>query len=477
MAVRRAWLLAPLCASSLVVPASVQAGLAQGHGSFSTVRVSVGTSSSLSVPALIQGNETYIPLWDLMQVLHQLGFTATWAKGQFSVSAPPSVPMDEAPGPAGKGGALVVLDGQVVEQVPTVIATPPGAATPEVFLPLTNAEEILGRLGIQASATGNQVNLDASAVPQALPNQQVAVWNVLAAVASDLGVSTAPAGPSPYADLPTASPAWGAVEAAIRLGWYSPLSASSSGAFQPITWAQTASILWNALGISQQDAAYQPGGSPTAWASALGLVPENWDPASYMTAQELDTLASNLHECLQGDVETGANTWRLWYPPADEVEATLQSGGGQSLFTSTADAQAAISSAYQFFNQLVVTRVGQGYVVTVPSVPEGYGFATFSALGGVAYQTTPGGPWTVVPVLDTRDVSIPAKGRLSVKVPAQGITITWNQMMPSLGGTVAMGALQVSPGPSGPSVERLNIVTPNLPPVLPSSVTSTQPQS
>ncbi|WP_067851153.1 hypothetical protein [Alicyclobacillus mali (ex Roth et al. 2021)] len=473
MAVRNAWVAAPLCASVLSIPWTTQAAaLTKGHAGFTTLRVTIGTSAAMSVPALVQGTQTDIALWDLMQALNQLGFSASWSKGQFSISAPVSVPVDETPGPSEKGGAVVVMDGQVVERVPTVIATPPGATSAEVFLPVANAEEILARLGIQATMNGNQLGLDASAVPQPLPNGEVAVWNVLAALASDLGLPTASAGSSPYADLLTASPAWGVTQAAIRAGWYQPPAPTSSGAFQPITWGETAQILWNALGISTQDAAYQPGGSPTAWASAIGLIPENWDPASDMTAQELDTLASNLHECLQGDVETAANTWRLWYPPADEYQATFLSGGGQPLFASTADAQAAISSTYQFFDQLVVTRSGQTWMLTLPTAPSGYGFASVSAIGPVSYQTKPGGAWMSAPSLDTRDLSIPAHGRLVVKIPPDGLMVTWNQMMPSLGGTVALGALEVSPGASGPSVERVNIVSPNLPPAIVSSVAS-----
>ncbi|MDI9260214.1 hypothetical protein [Alicyclobacillus sendaiensis] len=478
MVVRKAWFAAPLCAGALCLPWPVQAAASssKGHTTFSTIRVSVGTSAPMSVPTLVQGNQTYIALWDLMQVLNPLGFTASWSKGQLTIAAPVSVPVNEAPGPAGAGGAEVVIDGQEVERVPTAIATPPGAPSPEVFLPLTNAEEILARLGIQAALNGNELDLNASAVPQPLPNNEVAVWNVLSAFAADLGLPASSAGSSGYTDLSAASPAWGVVEAAIRAGWYQPPSPTSSGAFQPITWGEAAQILWNALGISAQDAAYQPGGSPVQWASAIGLVPENWDPASDMTAQELDTLASNLHECLQGDVETAANTWRLWYPPADEYQATFASGGGQPLFASTADAQAAISATYQFFNQLVVSLSGKRWFLTLPAVPSGYGFATISALGGLSYQTKPGGAWVSAPSVDTRDLPALKQGRLVVTIPPEGLIITWNQMMPSLGGTVALGALEVSPGPSGPRVQRLNIAAPNLPPPITSPVASLHAQ-
>ncbi|WP_367305627.1 hypothetical protein [Alicyclobacillus acidocaldarius] len=119
-----------------------------------------------------------------------------------------------------------------------------------------------------------------------------------------------------------------------------------------------------------------------------------------------------------------------------------------------------------------MTQSGQRWFLTLPSAPSGYGFATISALGGLSYQTKPGGAWISAPSVDTRDVSVPKQGRLAVTIPPEGLIITWNQMMPSLGGTVALGALDVSPGPSGPSVQRVNIASPNLPPPITSPVAS-----
>ena len=374
--------------------------------------------------------------------------------------------MDTSPGPQGKGGAEVSLDGTPVERIPSTVATPPGGSSPETFIPISNAIEVLARLGISATLTGNTLNLDTSALPAPLPGDEVAVWNVIAAIASDVGLSPDSAGSSPYADLETQSPAWGVMQAAIRAGWYQPSSSTVSGAFQPITWSQAAQILWSALGISAQDAAYQPGGLPTAWASAIGLVPGNWNPSSDMTAQELDTLASNLHDCLQGYVETSPTAWRIWYPPANEYEATLQSGGGQPLFASVSDAEAAIAATYEFFNQLQVVRRGSEWLLIVPPVSDGFGFACVTAMGGVAYQTHVGKAWTTAASVDTRDVRVPASGQLVVKIPPSGLTITWNQMMPSLGGTVALGALYVQAGSSGLTVERVNVNSPNLPPAI-----------
>lgn len=466
MEVRKAWLGASALLAALSAPSVALAQIAGtvSHRSFSSLRLSVGDTALGGIPTVTQDGQTDVAVWNLMQVLNQLGFTASWSNGVLSISAPVSVPVDTSPGPQDKGGAEVILDGTAIEHIPSTVATPPGASGPEAFIPISIAIELLARLGIAATVNGNTLNLDTSALPTPLPGNEVAVWNVIAALASDLGLSPAPAGSSPYADLKAQSPAWGMVQAAIRAGWYQPPSPSESGAFQPITWAQAAQLVWSALGISAQDAAYQPGGSPTAWASAIGLVPDNWNPSSDMTAQELGILVSNLHDCLQGYVATSPTAWRIWYPPADEYEATLQSGGGQPLFASASDAEAAMQATYQFFNQLQVVRRSGEWLLVVPPVSQGFGFACVTSTGGVTYQTSARKTWISAASLDTRDVRVPASGQLMVKIPPSGLVITWNQMMPSLGGTVALGAIDVQTGSSGLTVDRMNVDSPNLPP-------------
>lgn len=465
MEVRKISLAAAALAAALSAPCAVlaQARSSGSHPAFSSLRVSVGDTSLGGIPTVIEGGQTDVAVWNLMQVLNQLGFSASWSNGVLTIAGPVSVPVNTTPGPQVKGGAQVVLDGTPIERIPSAVATPPGASSPEAFIPIANAVDLFARLGIAATLNGNSLILDTSALPAPLPGDEIAVWNVVSALATDLGLSPAPSGASPYSDLSARSPAWGIMQAAIRAGWYQPPSSSMSGAFQPITWAEAAQLLWNALGISEQDAAYQPGGSPTAWASAIGLVPDNWNPSSDMTAQELGVLASNLHDCLQGYVETSPTAWRIWYPPADEYEATLQAGSGQTLFASASDAQAAILATYQFFNQLQVVRRNSQWLLVMPSVPQGFGFANVTSPGGVKYQVGGGKTWISASSLDTRDVRASASEPIAIQIPPGGIVITWNQMMPALGGTVALGALDVQAGSSGLAVERVNVLTPNLP--------------
>ncbi|GMA57643.1 hypothetical protein GCM10025858_21460 [Alicyclobacillus sacchari] len=210
--------------------------------------------------------------------------------------------------------------------------------------------------------------------------------------------------------------------------------------------------------MNASDAAYQPG---VRYSVGVGcwIDAASWQSTNFLTPQELATLVSNLHNTLQGFVETAKNTWQICYPIADEAVASFtgDSRGGQPFFSSDASIQSAVEQTYQFFDSLRVVKQGNQYVLVVPTPPTGTGFGYITTFGNVTYEISGQSKWTNTFALDTRNLQWPKGHTLWVQIPSSGLTVTWNLMLPQLSGTVVLGEIQLSASTQGPQVQRINI--------------------
>ncbi|EJY56556.1 hypothetical protein URH17368_0521 [Alicyclobacillus hesperidum URH17-3-68] len=463
MADRKTWMLRTaafaVCAGSVAVPVT-QASVVRPTPVMEQRTIVLNGEPTQAKPyTFSQNGVVYMPLWYVMNVLQQLGFLNTWKQGVWNVTVPMSIPADTSPDTESAGNAAIALNGAVVQRLQGIAATDPASGKLTMFFPVANIEQLMARLGIVATWDGTTLSLDTSALPTPLAADQIGIWNLLVAVDQAFGVAPDTSGTSPYADLSTNSPAWGYVHASIEKGIYQPISSNQAGVFAPLTVAMADQVLWNAYGISSDDAAYQPGGSPVAWASAVGLVPSPWKSTDFLTPQELATVVSNVHNNLKGFVETGKSSWQICYPIGDEATASFagDSRNGQPFFPSNASVQSAVGQTYQFFDSLQVVKQGHSYVLVVPNPPTGTGFCYITTFGNVTYEISGQSKWTNAFVLDTRDVQWAKGHTLLVLIPSSGLTITWNQMLPLFSGTVVLGELQLSAGAQGLQVQRMNI--------------------
>ncbi|GMA57642.1 hypothetical protein GCM10025858_21450 [Alicyclobacillus sacchari] len=210
MADRKTWVLGTamlaVIAGSAVVPVT-QASVIHKSSIMEQRAIVLNGQSTLAKPyTFSQNGMVYMPLWYVMSALQQMGFVSTWKQGVWNVTVPVSIPVDTSPDTESAGNVAIAINGTVVQRLQGVAAADPASGKQAMFFPVANIEQLLARLGIGATWDGTTLSLDTSALPTALPADQVGVWSLLVAVDQAFGVSPDTSGSSSYTDLSTNSP-------------------------------------------------------------------------------------------------------------------------------------------------------------------------------------------------------------------------------------------------------------------------------
>lgn len=419
-----------------------------------------GSTTETKPYGFSQGSTMYMPIWYVMNVLQSVGIQSTWSNNVWNLTVPQSFTVDLSNIQVGSGTISLQINGTLVHQVNGIAAVDPSSGKETTFVPIWYMQQLLQRVGVTSTWDGTTWTLDASSLPPVLPSNEVETWQLISAINQALDIQPDPSGTSSYTDLPTTDAEWGNVHAAIEKGYYQPASTTLSGAYEPLNVEAADQMLWNAYGLnSTTDAPYEPGGTPEAWATEVGLNPPNLQETDFMTPQEFSVMLSNLDGHQNGFVETGSGTYQICYPIADEAIATFSgdTANGKSFFSSNDAIQAAIDSTYQFFDNLKLTNQSGAWTLSVPSLAGTDNFSYITSIGNVSYQLPGQTAWQSTASFDSRVVSIPTGHVATVQVPANGLIISVNEMLPNLSGTVALGELSISVGPDGPVVQRINV--------------------
>ncbi|WP_067625234.1 hypothetical protein [Alicyclobacillus acidiphilus] len=421
---------------------------------------STDTTSTETKPyGFAEGQTMYMPIWYVMNVLQSVGVQSTWSNNVWNLVVPKSFTVDLSNIDVGSGAISLQINGTLVHKVNGIAAVDPASGKSTTFIPIWYIQQLLQRVGVKSQWDGTTWTLDASSLPPVLPSNEVETWQLISDINQAFGISPDPSGPSPYTDLPATDAEWGDVHAAIEKGIYQPPSATLSGAYDPLSVQTADQMLWNAYGMTTADAVYQPGEEPYQWATDVGLNPPNLQETDFVTPQEFSEMVSNLGSHQQGFVETGSGTYQICYPIADEAVATFDGDtrNKQSFFSSNDAIQAAIDATYQFFNNLQLTNQSGQWTLSVPSLSGEDMFSYITGIGNVSYQAPGQTGWQSAASFDSRVVNIPSGKSAVVQVPADGLIISVNEMLPQLSGTVVLGELSISIGPNGPVVQRINV--------------------
>ncbi|OFW75063.1 MAG: hypothetical protein A2201_04220 [Alicyclobacillus sp. RIFOXYA1_FULL_53_8] len=107
---------------------------------------------SMLVPALYRDNTTYVPVWYVMQLLHQTGVQSTWT-GRFWYVQSTSQPNLENIHP-GTGTASIYLDGVLVQNVTPAVTLAVTNEPSTTFMAISPVAQLLSRLGLQSNWNG-----------------------------------------------------------------------------------------------------------------------------------------------------------------------------------------------------------------------------------------------------------------------------------------------------------------------------------
>lgn len=437
-----------------------QASAATKHKMVKTAIVLNGKTATQPY-GFVSGNTMYMPIWYVMNTLQQLGITSTWKNQIWNMKVPSSFSVDTSDIQVGKGAIQLEINGKLMHKVNGIVATDPATGKATTFVPIWYTQQLLKRVGISSPWDGKTWTLEppTTVKPQPpLPANEVAKWQVAKDILTAFGLSPDTSGTSGYDDISATSTEWGVVHEAIEKSILTPDSTTHSGAYEAADVQTVDTMLWHAYGI--QNADYQPGGAPFAWANAVGLNPQGVQATDLLTPQELSQMVSNLADNKRGYHALGDNQYQISYPIEDEATATFNgdSINGQPFFTSNQEVQDAILQTYQFYDAIQVTDENGMLTLTMPSLGGTEWFSYSTALGDIQYQLPGDSTWQTADVLDSRELGAAANTSLQIKVPDDsGLTISVNEMLPQIGGTVSLGDLEVSPNANGLQVQRIDV--------------------
>ncbi|MCY0896282.1 MAG: hypothetical protein OWS03_08355 [Alicyclobacillaceae bacterium] len=444
--------------------------------------------------AFAQDGTTYMPIWYVMQSLKTIGIQSTWNGKTWMLVPSYKLPKATSKSPTAKGSMSIVVDKHVVERLTGIVGMV-SRHEATTYMPIWYVMQALKALGIEStwsadtwtlkptakksssptrsahtggkepssgtsgsSPSGSSSSASASGtqpafVPPTLPANEVSVETFVSNLLQAEGVAGDSTGKSPYIDLPTSSPFYPAMNKAMELGIWTPSSSTMSGAYTPVTVSMADQMYWSFLGLS--DPAFQPGGNPVAWANIVGFNPPGVQATADITPSNLQTMMVNLANEQAGFAQSGStDAYQVVYPPENEAIATFagDSLNGQPFFTSNQAVQTAIDDTYHFYDGIQVTiPEGEGtWTVSLPAPLSEGEFAVLAA-EGMQYSTDGGVTYHEANRVDTLRV-LPAGSAtgLTLKLPIRSeLTVSYNQLLPSLAGSTTLGDVSLRVDASG----------------------------
>ncbi len=480
------------------------ATLPSGPSMFKTEIDVQGTVSSRPF-AFAKNGTTYMPIWYVMQALDKLNVKTDWNGQDWKMTLPSGVQIDISKINPGTGSVHMYLNNTLVQKVNSIVAKDPSSQQNTTFLPiwyvmhtlelakvvsgwngktwtLTQASTSIGSgngTSSTAGGTGSSTGTGTGStdggtgsvtptppsivvVPQPpLPVNEVAKYQYLSGLLPLMGISPDSTGDSPFDDIASTDPNWGYVHAAIENNLLTPLSSTHSGAYAAMTLSEADQIYWNALGMG--NASYEPGGDPYDWANIIGLNPAGESGTSYISPSDEQAMFAQIQNFTRDYVQNGS-TYHIVYPPEDEYSATfagdVDGATGQPYFSSSADIQQAITKTYQFFDQTTFSISGSDIIITIPSTVNTNWFSYAATAGQIEYSIDGGATYKSTDVFDSRDLAgqggIPST--ILLKVDTENpVSLSFNQLLPSIGGTVSLGEMTITVNNGMISVVRNNL--------------------
>lgn len=399
-----------------------------------------------------------MPIFYVKLGLEKIGFKPTWDGKNWRLTTPSSVHPDLSKLNPGKSSMHIYINGTLVQTVEGIYEKDPSSGVLTTYMPIWYVQQVLQRAGVISTWDGKKwgmtlkpptptpVPTPVPPVYPPLPANEVGKDTFLEAFMTTLGIQPDASGTSPYDDVATTDAAWGYIHAAIQNNLIQADSSTHFGVTDAVTMGMVDGLYWNAKGIV--NAAYEPGGSPYAWGSDIGLNVSGQAETQPIAPSDVPTIQNNLTNLQRGYYQDGSSTYHIVYPVADEYN---------SVFSSSYDAQQAITQAYSFFNQTTVQTQGDSFVVSLPSALNTQWFVFATTTDDIQYSLNNGVSWVSTPAFDTRDLAGQSASTghiLVIAAASSGVAISYNELMPSVRGTITLGEVVLSQGAGGLVVER-----------------------
>ncbi|MCL6452615.1 MAG: C40 family peptidase [Alicyclobacillus sp.] len=167
-----------LCASAVCAGAALftapAAAFADVSASDMTMKGIVFNQDVVSKPyGFVQNGTTYLPIWYLMQALHQLQVNSHWANQSWTLVTSGSTTPDLSNVNPGTGTTSIYLNGELVQKVDTVVATDPSSGKPTTYMPAWYIMQLLNRLQVHSKWNGTVWQMYTGTTPPAIGNLDI----------------------------------------------------------------------------------------------------------------------------------------------------------------------------------------------------------------------------------------------------------------------------------------------------------------
>lgn len=351
---------------------------------------------------------TYTPIWYVMQILKNLGIQQTWNGVNWNLELPPNVAPKinlQAVSP-GIGEKHIYVNGVLYENVHGIAYPDPYSGVMTEYMPIWYVMHILQSIGFNSTWTGYVWNvtppnsLSQTTTTSQLPT--VTKLSFLEQFESQLGIVPNYSGTDTFTDVSDNTPAFAAVNAALVDHLVTPDSSTYFGANDPVSTAEVAQWYWNYKDIGHAE--YEPGETPTAWASYIGLTTNVGDVSAINTVQATQLL-QNIQALQQGYRTLGTGNYQIVYPVADEYDAVFK---GETT-APPSGYQSTIIGTYRMLDDLTVQVSNGEMTVQVPGLPDTSNWAFGSWLysgDSLNYSLDNGSTWMSTSRYDSNNDSM-----------------------------------------------------------------------
>lgn len=436
---------------------------------------------------------TYMPVWYVMHTLDAMQITNTWNGSAWNITTPKGMAVDLSKMNVGTGNISIYLNGTLIKKIDSIAYVDPSSGNPTTYMPVWYVMGILERLYIHSDWDGTSWKMTPNppatgttppppppppapvdTTPQAaqFPGA-VSQGQLISDFATALKLPTASvAATSPYDDVPVTSPQWVGLDAAVLAGLATPFSATHFGAGDVVTLQDAEQFYWNYLNISPAHTQYEPGITLDNWASLTGLnqgvlaaagSAGTAGAAGYLTLSDEQQLIQNLDN-LEAGMAINGNIINVRYTPKDEYNWTFDGDVTSSwapIYTafSSPTIQEVITRTYAFYDAIQIQLEGDAMVVTLPIDADKRWFAYARSQDGVQYSTNGGATWTSVGSFDGSTAPVSPSGTVMLKaLIANGLSITYNNMVSAVNGSISLGWVNIDPnGTGGIRVQRVTL--------------------
>jgi mannosyl-glycoprotein endo-beta-N-acetylglucosaminidase len=127
------------------------------------LNITVAGQSKFTPSGFVQNGTTYMPLWYVQQALENIGVHNTWNDQAWDLTPPANATVNLNNIQAGSGSKSITIQGKVIYQVDSFVATDPSSGSDTTYIPIWYVMQVLDRMGISSTWSNQAWSLTALA--------------------------------------------------------------------------------------------------------------------------------------------------------------------------------------------------------------------------------------------------------------------------------------------------------------------------